>query len=110
MTDFKELREALDAYENWLADGAPVVDPDDTYPDDLYLAATRPAPIRSLLAELDAARRDAERWRTTRLLARYTGDGGDWLDLGRLPWPQTGHATTPDYADAAIDAMKEQQP
>ena len=55
MTDFKELREALDAYEKWLADGAPVVDPDDTYPDDLYLAATRPAPIRSLLDRLEAA-------------------------------------------------------
>lgn len=75
-----------------------------------YIAAANPATIRALLAELDEARKDAERWRMTRLLARYTGDGGDWLDLGRLPWPRTGHATTPDYADAAIDAMKEQQP
>lgn len=95
MTDFKELREALDAYEKWLADGAPVVDPDDTYPDDLYLAATRPAPIRSMLAELDAARRDAERMALQLLAA------ANYIDaLG---------GTSKGYR-AAIDAMKEQQP
>lgn len=93
MTDFKELREALDAYEKWLADGAPVVDPDDTYPDDLYLAATRPAPIRSLLAELDAARRDAERYRWLRSSPLFFG------------WE---HDFRADEVDREIDAaMKE---
>lgn len=59
----------------------------------------------ALRAECDALRTNAERWEAVRLLARSQRiDGEDWLSLGILPWPRTGQATTPDYADAAIDA------
>lgn len=59
----------------------------------------------ALRAECDALRADAERWGAVRLRARSQRiDGEDWLSLGILPWPRTGQATTPDYADAAIDA------
>lgn len=98
MTDFKELREALDAYEKWLADGAPVVDPDDTYPDDLYLAATRPAPIRSMLDRLEAAERDAERYRW---LKQNSSHATVYLEIN-------AEIQDDRTLDAAIDAMKEE--
>lgn len=61
--------------------------------------------VHAMRAECDALRTNAERWEAVRLLARSQRiDGEDWLSLGILPWPRTGQATTPDYADAAIDA------
>lgn len=65
------------------------------------------AQIEALQRENAALRKDAERWRKARKLARYSPDasGGDYVAFDRLPWPRTCHATTAEYADAAIDAI-----
>ena len=56
-------------------------------------------------AEIAALRKDAERWRMARLLARFRRiDREERLTIEILPRPLVGMPTTPDYADAAIDA------
>lgn len=137
MTDFKELREALDAGPtdgNWQVSGrfnewsissdhsvrGPClsgrqfvascfrVSKKDTpayakmfEANARYIAAANPAVIRSLLAELDAARKDAERYRFIR-----DADRSD-----RAISFQALLSLAMDSLDAAIDsAMKEQQP
>ena len=61
-----------------------------------YIAAANPASIRALLAERDAAVRDAERYR---LLRR----GQHWSVINGI-----GDELRADQLDAAIDAMKDQ--
>lgn len=62
---------------------------------------------RSRVEELE---KDAARWKKARKLARYTAkvNGEDCLSFDSLPWPMTCHETTADYADAAIDSMKQE--
>jgi len=131
MTDFKELREALDAGPTdgpWIAAGPSFGDPLPAYcvevvidrddPEDCetvcqappecetevtvdmhYIAAANPSVIRSLLAELDAARRDAERWRT------FIGLGHEI----RAEWA-ANLSLAPVLTSWVDAAMKEQQP
>lgn len=76
---------------------------------EFLFAATREAQeiAAAALAKRDALRADAERWRHARLTARHQrAHDQDWIVLGAFSWPKTGHATTPDYADAAIDAAR----
>lgn len=127
MTDFKELREALDAGPTdgpWKADQwtsgeggcygwsfsaggyrLPLSDmeTDNPYECDAnaaYIAAANPATIRSLLAELDAARRDAERYRWFRAKA---GCAPVYLEID-------GFIRDDTDLDAVIDAAMKEQP
>lgn len=140
MTDFKELREALEAtplphkwkvYEEapnsqWFAGttigAADPVDARrvaDTCRLSLnakafarYIAAANPATISALLAELDAARRDAEMWRSLSLKPNEV-----LVALARVEGYEDVHPELvsedaigdrwPEYR--TIDAMKEQQ-
>ena len=134
MTDFKELREALEAGPTdgpWVADRwtsneggcygwsfsaggylLPLSDMETDNPDECdanaaLIAAANPATIRSLLKELDEARRDAERYRKLKASGKYCAAsiGGGWgLSCGN------GTRASDEALDSAIDAMKEQQP
>lgn len=128
MTDFKELREALEAgptdgpweAKRWTSEEGgcygwlltaggyllPLSDmgtdnPDECDANAAFIAAANPATVRSLLKELDEARRDAERWRFAMVAPRFAlceldDDMGDWLPVLDF-----------EEIDAA---MKEQQP
>lgn len=121
MTDFEELREALDVVEAHpeFVPGQWAIEPEMFEPDCLcdediaYIAAANPATIRALLAELDAARRDAERWRWMRDEA-WGGNNkrGPYLVEFKAGYtPSLFTMLAEEAADAAIDtAMKEQQP
>jgi hypothetical protein len=51
----RELRELAQRCIAWHAEGFPISDPHDTYPDDLWAAAARPEAIIAVLDEIDAA-------------------------------------------------------
>lgn len=55
-TNTQRLRELADDYESWCQGGCQMLDPNDTYPNELYDMATRPASILALLDELDNLR------------------------------------------------------
>lgn len=123
MTDFKELREALEAGPTdgpWThawggghvlifqSGGGPTFasvpfdgmrDAEHAGANASYIAAANPAAIRSLLAELDEARRDAERWRT------FIGMGYEI----RAEWA-ANLSLAPVLTSWVDAAMKEQQP
>lgn len=135
MTDFKELREALAVgptdgpwkAARWTSDEGgcygwsfsaggyllPLSDMETDNPDECdanarYIAAANPAVIRSLLDRLEAAERDAERYRWLRTFPNNINRAmyGPCL----IP-NDSGLLRRDDYLDAAIDAaMKEQQP
>lgn len=134
MNDFKELREALDAgptdgpwkADQWTSDEGgcygwsfsaggyllPLSDMETDNPAECdanarYIAAANPATIRSLLAELDAARRDAEakQARIDALMLEHCPD--EMTDEQVASW---GDAQVAAKHNPAIDAaMKEQQ-
>ena len=127
MTDFKELREALDAgptdgpwrADRWTSDEGgcygwsfsaggyllPLSDMETDNPDECdanarYIAAANPAVIRSLLDRLEAAERDAERYRW---LKQNSSHATVYLEIN-------AEIQDDRTLDAAIAAMKEQQP
>lgn len=69
-----------------------------------YIAAANPATIRSLLADLERAEKDAERYRFLAEHCRSTSEhwGGRWSIVVEGPAPKTHDSE--DEFDAAIDA------
>lgn len=138
MKDFKELREALEAMcrtvrmhdcawtheigevnewgtQCWEIHGELVTELATAYGETTaaFIAAANPATIRSLLAELDEARRDADI--AIGMLAEWCVavdvNGTGWDDWDEH-YKNAAYRPGPlrERLDAAIDAMKEQQP
>lgn len=110
MTDFKELREALDRHAA-VADPALLKDRQawEQYRDDAYTIQYwgHEHRLRLLLDRLEAAERDARRYRWLRTFPNNINRAmyGPCL----IP-NDSGLLRRDDYLDAAIDAMKGQQP
>jgi hypothetical protein len=66
-----------------------------------YVVKAAPSTILSLLDELEACRKDAERYRKIREC------GDKWHELAVYDW---SGAIDPDELDNAVDAMQEQKP
>ena len=108
MTDLKKLRELAEATINRREVGFECDDPYDTYPEDLFDAATMPENIIALLDRLEAAERDAKRldWLLTNAHLGIGQWGMDWeLAVMDVPIPAPDKHQIRQWIDAA---MKEQ--